>query len=55
MEISFIEALKSLLLKALRAESNLMHEGIGGCSLRKKETWIQEIIQNCSQQLEGGI
>ncbi len=48
-ESSFIDALKSPLLKGLRAESNRMHEGVGGCSLRDQETWIHEIIHGATQ------
>lgn len=44
VNMSYMEALKSPLLAVLRAEANLMHEGIGGCSLRNKEAWIKEII-----------
>jgi hypothetical protein len=40
----FIEALKSPLLKALRAEASSLHEGVGGCSLRNKEAWIREVL-----------
>jgi len=43
-KLFFIEALNSPLLKAIRAEANSLHEGIGGCSLRNRETWIREII-----------
>jgi MoaA/NifB/PqqE/SkfB family radical SAM enzyme len=43
-QMPFIEALKSPLLKALRAEADTLHEGVGGCSLRNKETWIREIL-----------
>ena len=43
-KISFIEALKSPLLNALRAEANSLHEGVGGCSLRNKEAWISKIL-----------
>lgn len=49
-ETPFIEALKSPLLKALRAESNLLHEGIGGCSLRGREDWIKKIISESGKE-----
>jgi MoaA/NifB/PqqE/SkfB family radical SAM enzyme len=42
--MSLIEALKSPLLKAIRAEASSLHEGVGGCSLRNREAWIKEII-----------
>ncbi|MCL2703087.1 MAG: radical SAM protein [Defluviitaleaceae bacterium] len=42
--LSFIEALKSPLFAALRADASSLHEGAGGCSLRNKEAWIREII-----------
>ncbi len=48
--MSYIDALKSPLLRALRAESNRMHEGVGGCSLRNQEEWIHEILNQ-----EGGV
>lgn len=43
---SFIEALKSPLLKVLRDEAHMMHEGAGGCSLRSKESWLKKILEN---------
>ena len=38
-ELSLIEALRSPLLKAIRAEAHTLREGVGGCSLRGKEEY----------------
>jgi MoaA/NifB/PqqE/SkfB family radical SAM enzyme len=43
---SFIEALRSPLLEAIRKESHSLREGIGGCSLRGREAWIESLISN---------
>ena len=45
-EMPFIEALKSPFLETLRTNSNALHEGVGGCSLRNKEEWISGILND---------
>ncbi len=44
-DMSFLEALSSPLLKAVRAESHTLHEDSGGCSLRKKEAWPETLLE----------
>ena len=42
-DMSFIEALRSPLLEAIRAEAKTLREGVGGCSLRGKDEWLSRI------------
>ncbi|MCL1807887.1 MAG: radical SAM protein [Oscillospiraceae bacterium] len=43
-DISFIGALQSPLLKAIRAEAGSLREGVGGCSLRGREDLLRSYL-----------
>lgn len=52
-DVPFMDALASPLLNAIREQSHLLHEGVGGCALRKHGPELQKMLSACHIQSGG--